>query len=72
MMERSGLAPKMDIVDITNLIMTELGQPMHAFDAGKIQGNITVRLAKNGEKLLALNGEEYTLTHDDMVIADEV
>ena len=36
MMERAGLAPKMDIVDITNCIMTELGQPMHAFDAGKI------------------------------------
>ena len=61
---------KMDIVDITNAIATELGQPMHAFDADKIDGNITVRLAKDGEKLLALNGIEYTLTSEDIVIAD--
>ena len=46
MMERAGLAPKMDIVDITNLLMTELGQPMHAFDADKIQGDISVRMAQ--------------------------
>lgn len=46
MMERAGLSPKMDIVDITNLIMTELGQPMHAFDADKIVGDISVRQAK--------------------------
>lgn len=51
--------------------MTELGQPMHAFDADKIHGDIRVRLAKNGEKLLALNGVEYTLTSEDVVIADE-
>ena len=61
----------MDIVDITNCMMTELGQPMHAFDADKIHGDIRVRLAKNGEKLLALNGVEYTLTSEDVVIADE-
>ena len=71
MMERAGLAPKMDIVDITNCIMTELGQPMHAFDATKIVGDIHVRQAKNWEKILALNGSEYTLTTDDMVIADD-
>lgn len=46
MMERAGLGPKMDIVDITNLLMTELGQPMHAFDADKIQGDISVRMAQ--------------------------
>ena len=72
MMERAGLTPKMDIVDITNCILTELGQPMHVFDADKIHGNIIVRLAKNGEKILALNGVEYTLTDDDMVIADTI
>ncbi len=46
MMERAGLGPKMDIVDITNCMLTELGQPMHAFDADKIHGGITVRNAK--------------------------
>lgn len=70
MMERAGLAPKMDIVDITNCIMTEFGQPMHAFDADKIVGGIIVRMAKKGEKILALNGTEYELTTEDMVIAD--
>jgi phenylalanyl-tRNA synthetase beta chain len=70
MMERAGLTPKMDIVDITNCIMTEFGQPMHAFDADKIIGGIIVRMARSGEKILALNGTEYELTPDDMVIAD--
>lgn len=71
MMERAGLAPKMDIVDITNCVMTEFGQPMHAFDADKIDGGITVRMAKAGETLLALNGTEYTLSPLDIVIADD-
>jgi phenylalanyl-tRNA synthetase beta chain len=61
----------MDFVDITNLIMTELGQPMHVFDKDKLVGNIRVRQAKNGETIIALNGTTYTLTEDDMVIADE-
>lgn len=71
MMERAGLSPKMDLVDITNLLLTEFGQPMHVFDADKISGTITVRLAKTGEKILALNGIEYELTLEDMVIADD-
>ena len=71
MMERAGLTPKMDLVDITNLILTEFGQPMHVFDAGKVSGTISVRLAKIGEKLIALNGIEYALTTEDMVIADD-
>ncbi len=70
MMQRSGLTPKMDLVDITNLILTEFGQPMHVFDADKISGNITVRLAKKWESIIALNGVEYELTEEDMVIAD--
>ena len=70
-MQRAGLTPKMDLVDITNLILTEFGQPMHVFDADKVTGTITVRLAKVSEKLLALNGIEYELTTDDMVIADD-
>ena len=71
MLERVGISPKLDAVDITNLILTEYGQPMHAFDADKISGKISVRMAKNGEKLLALNGETYELTDKDLVIADE-
>ena len=70
MMERAWLSVKMDFVDITNLIMTELGQPMHVFDKDKLVGNIRVRQAKNGETIIALNGTTYTLTEDDMVIAD--
>ena len=71
MMQRAGLTPKMDLVDITNLILTEFGQPMHVFDADKVTGTITVRLAKIGEKLSALNGIEYELMIEDMVIADD-
>lgn len=71
MMDRAELSVKMDLVDITNLIMTELGQPMHVFDKDKLKGNITVRQAKKWETILALNGSSYTLTPDDMVIADD-
>lgn len=71
MMERAGLTPKFDLVDITNCILTEFGQPMHVFDAAKVVGTISVRLAKEGEKLLALNAVEYILTTEDMVIADD-
>ncbi len=71
MMERAGLTPKMDLVDITNCLLTEFGQPMHVFDADKVAGSITVRLAKIGEKILALNGETYELTTEDMIIADD-
>lgn len=46
MMDRAGLSVKMDLVDITNLIMTELGQPMHVFDKDKIKGDIIVRQAE--------------------------
>jgi len=70
MLRKSGISPKYDMVDITNYIMTELGQPMHAFDADKVDGNIIVRQAKDGETILALDGREYTLTHKDIVIAD--
>lgn len=71
MMEKAGLKPKLNIVDITNLIMTEYGQPMHAFDADKIVGAISVRMAQDGEELHALNDVRYTLTSQDIVIADE-
>lgn len=70
-MERAGLSPKLDIVDITNCMMTEFGQPMHAFDAHKIIGSIHVRMANTGETLIALNDMQINLTSEDIVIADD-
>lgn len=61
-----GLLP-----DLTNMVMTEIGQPMHVFDADVIVGNITLRMAKKGETFAGLDGKEYTLTPDDLVIVDE-
>ena len=51
--------------------MLELGQPLHAFDADKLQGRINVRLATEGEKFLALDGKTYSLGPESLVIADE-
>ncbi|EIJ42675.1 phenylalanyl-tRNA synthetase, beta subunit [Beggiatoa alba B18LD] len=59
------------IVDITNYILLELGQPMHAFDFNKLQGGIIVRLAKQGEKLTLLNEQSIALDPQTLVIADE-
>ncbi|MCF7846558.1 MAG: phenylalanine--tRNA ligase subunit beta [Candidatus Gracilibacteria bacterium] len=71
LLENLGIRAISNIVDVTNLVLLEYGQPMHAFDADKISGKIIVRQAKKGETLLALDGEEYTLCPDDIVIADE-
>jgi phenylalanyl-tRNA synthetase beta chain len=57
-------------VDITNYVMLELGQPMHAFDLKQINGGIRVRMAEEGEKLVLLGGQEITLRADTLVIAD--
>ncbi len=70
-LESVGMNPVSNIVDVTNYVLAELPQPMHAFDADKLAGNtIFVRLARVGEKLKALNGEEYVLATSDLVIAD--
>ena len=71
-LEAIGLNPINNIVDVTNFIMAELAQPMHAFDAEKVKGGtIFVRNAKAGEVFTALNNEVYELTAANLVIADE-
>jgi phenylalanyl-tRNA synthetase beta chain len=70
-LEAAGLRPINNIVDITNFVMLELGQPLHAFDADKLQGGINVRLAAEGEKFLALDGRTYSLRSDMLIISDD-
>jgi phenylalanyl-tRNA synthetase beta chain len=70
-LESLGLNPINNIVDVTNYVLTELPQPMHAFDANKLAGGtIFVRRARAGESIRALNGEKYDLEPADLVIAD--
>ena len=69
--ESVGVRSINNIVDISNFVMLELGQPTHAFDADKLKGGINVRLARDGEKFLALDGKTYSLKPDNCVIADQ-
>ena len=68
--ERSGLRSISALVDVTNYVLLALGQPMHAFDAAKLNGDISVRFAKAHEKLELLNDQTIELKSDDLVIAD--
>ncbi len=69
-LRRGGLRAISPVVDITNFIMLELGQPMHGFDLARLDGGIRVRMAEEGEKLTLLDGSEATLRADTLVIAD--
>lgn len=66
-----GLRPINALVDITNYLTFDRGRPLHVFDAAKVVGDLTVRRARAGEKVLALDGREYELTPEMCVIADE-
>ncbi|MBY8162073.1 phenylalanine--tRNA ligase subunit beta [Vibrio fluvialis] len=69
-LRRCGIRSIDPVVDITNYVMLEQGQPMHAFDLAKIDGGIVVRLAEQGEKLTLLDGSEAELNADTLIIAD--
>lgn len=66
-----GIEPRNNIVDATNYFLHQNGQPIHAFDADKVKGNIEVRLAFEGESLVLLDGKSIELNENDLVIADE-
>src|SRR5215831_146082 len=70
-LRRAGLRSITPVVDVTNYVMLELGQPMHAYDLGKLKGGITVRLAHAGEPLVLLDGTAVTAEADMLLITDE-
>ena len=70
-LRRSGLRSIDPVVDVTNLMLLELGHPMHAFDADKLHGTVTARLAKEGEKLTLLDDREVVLDSATLLIADD-
>ena len=65
-----GLRPISALVDITNYVTYDLGRPLHVFDADKIEGDLTMRMARAGEEILALDGKSYALDPEMVVIAD--
>jgi len=70
-LRRSGIRSLGPIVDVTNYVLLELGQPLHAFDAEKLTGSITVRTGKKGEELVLLNDQTIKLDGEALVIADD-
>jgi phenylalanyl-tRNA synthetase beta chain len=70
-LEAVGLRPISALVDITNFLTLDVNRPLHVFDAGRLQGELTVRFARPGETLLALNGQEYALDTEMTAIADK-
>ncbi|MEY2854146.1 MAG: hypothetical protein RL030_1278 [Pseudomonadota bacterium] len=69
-LRRSGLRPISPVVDVTNFVMLELGQPMHAYDRSQMKGELCVRMARPGEALQLLDGRDIALDADTLVIAD--
>ncbi|HEX2150599.1 MAG TPA: phenylalanine--tRNA ligase subunit beta, partial [Stellaceae bacterium] len=70
-LESIGLRPISALVDLTNFLTFDLNRPLHVFDAGKLRGDLVVRVARPGEQLLALNGREYALDPEITAIADD-
>ncbi|MEL0030501.1 MAG: phenylalanine--tRNA ligase subunit beta, partial [Betaproteobacteria bacterium] len=70
-LERSGIRAISAVVDLTNYVMLELGQPMHAFDKDKLHGKVSVRFGRAGEAIELLNGTNLDVTSEHLVIADE-
>ena len=70
-LERSGIRSISAVVDVTNYVMLELGQPLHAYDERVLEGDLVVRFAKDGESLTLLNGQKLALEPDLLLVADE-
>lgn len=70
-LRRSGVRSIHPVVDVTNYVMLELGQPLHAFDLSKLANGLCVRMAKSGEKITLIDGKSIALTEQTMVIADD-
>jgi phenylalanyl-tRNA synthetase beta chain len=69
--EKMGMRSISLVVDVTNYVMLELGQPLHAFDKSKIKGGLTVKRASKAQKFVTLDGQERTLDADDLMVCDD-